>query len=65
MTKVEELEDKEFEKISSIKDDILEGVLEEVKEGNLELMGENDKNFEAKIIGNIVEDSTEGKHDGH
>jgi hypothetical protein len=65
LTKVEELEDKEFEKISSIKDDILEGVLEEAKEGNLEWIGENDKNLEAKIFGNIVEDSTERKHDGH
>ena len=32
-------------------------VLEDVKEGNLELIEETIENLEAKIIGNIVEDS--------
>jgi hypothetical protein len=64
LTKVEELEGKEFEERSSIKDGILEEVFEEAKEGNLELIEENGENLEAKIIGNIVEDSTEVKHEG-
>ena len=45
LTKVEELEDKEFEDRSSIKDDILEGVFEEAKEENLELIEENGENL--------------------
>ncbi len=61
LTKVDEPEDKQFEEISSIKDDILEEV---AKEGNLELIEENGESLEAKIIGNIVEDSTEVKHEG-
>jgi hypothetical protein len=64
LTRVEEFEDKEFEEISFIKDDILEGVFEEAKEGNLELIEENGENLEAKIIGNIVKDSTEVKYEG-
>uniref|UniRef100_A0A2N9GCV3 Uncharacterized protein n=1 Tax=Fagus sylvatica TaxID=28930 RepID=A0A2N9GCV3_FAGSY len=64
LTKVEELEGKEFEERSSIKDGTLEEVFEEAKEGNLELIEENGENLEAKIIGNIVEDSTEVKHEG-
>ena len=39
-------------------------VFEEVKEGNLESIEENGENLEAKIIRNIVEDSTEVKHEG-
>ena len=39
-------------------------VFEEVKEGNLELIEENGENLEAKIIRNIVEDSTEVKQEG-
>ena len=34
------------------------------KEGNLELIEENGESLEAKIFGNIVEDSTEVKHEG-
>ena len=64
LTQFEELEDKEFEERSSIKDGILEEVFEEAKEGNLELIEENGQNLAAKIIGNIVEDSTEVKHKG-
>ena len=44
-----------------VKDDILEEV---AKEGNLELIEEKGEGLEAKIIGNIVEDSTEVKHEG-
>ncbi len=51
LTKVEELEDKEFEERSSIKDDILEGVFEEAKEENLELIEENGENLKSKILG--------------
>jgi hypothetical protein len=47
LTKVEELEDKEFEERSSIKDDILEGVFEEAKEENLELIEENGENLKS------------------
>ena len=64
LTKVEELEDKEFEERLSIKDDILEEVFEEAKEGHLELIEENGENLEAKIIGNIVKESIEVKHKG-
>ena len=45
LTKVEELEDKEFEVRYSIKDDILEEVFEEAKGGNLELIEENGENL--------------------
>ncbi len=64
MTKVEKPEDKQFEERSSVKDDVLEKVLEEAKEGNLELIEENDKNLEVKIFGNIMEGSIEVKHEG-
>ena len=64
LKKVEELEDKEFEERLSIKDDILEEVLEEAKDGNLELIEGNGENLKAKIIGDIIEDSTEVKHEG-
>jgi hypothetical protein len=64
LKKVEELEDKEFEERYSIKDDILEEVFEEAKGGNLELIEENGENLEAKIIGDIMEDSIEVKHEG-
>jgi hypothetical protein len=61
LTKVDKPDDKQFEEILSMKDDILEEV---AKEGNLELIEENAESLEAKIIGNIVEDSTEVKHEG-
>jgi hypothetical protein len=64
LTKVEKPEDKQFEERSSVKDDVLEKVLEEAKEGNLELIEENDKNLEVKIFGNIVKGSIEVKHEG-
>jgi hypothetical protein len=41
----------EFEERSSIKDDILEGVFEEAKEENLELIEENGENLKSKILG--------------
>ena len=64
MTKVEKPEDKQFEERSSVKDDVLEKVLEEAKEGNLELIEENDKNLKVKIFGNIVKGQIEVKHEG-
>jgi hypothetical protein len=57
---IEELEDKEFDERSSIKDDIEA----KTKEVNLELIEENAENIEVKIIENIMEDSTIVKHEG-
>ena len=51
LTKIEGSKDQKFEEWSSIKNDILEEVLEEAKEGNLKLIEENDENLEAKMIG--------------
>ena len=38
--------------------------LKRLKKGNLELIEENGENLEAKVIGNIVKDSTEVKYEG-
>jgi hypothetical protein len=62
LTKVEELEDEEFEERLSIKDNIFEEVLKGAQEGNLVLIEEFGKNLGAKIIGN-KEDSIEVKHE--
>ena len=51
MTKIEELEAKQFEErfSFSIEGDIIE-VLEEAKKENIDLIGENDKNYKLNTL---------------
>ena len=49
LTKIEELEAKQFEERLSIEGDIIE-VLEEAQEENMELIGENDKNYKLNTV---------------
>ena len=49
LTKIEELEAKQFEERLSIEGDNIE-VLEEAQEENMELIGENDKNYKLNTV---------------
>lgn len=50
MTKIEELEAKQFEERFFVKSDIIE-VLEEAQKENIDLIGENDKNYKLNTFG--------------